>query len=121
MSATPDDRTPITGPIPISIEVTPTAVVLDMAALTRLVVGDVLDALLDPADTGLWDRLTDLADVERTPDEGRLPYEELVADLAERASSRVPLYGPRGRELADRLLRVSGPRPVPSQREADAA
>ncbi|MEU2135331.1 hypothetical protein [Streptomyces sp. NPDC018352] len=121
MSATSDDRTPITGPIPISIEVTPTAVVLDMAALTRLVVGDVLDALLDPQETGLWDRLTELADVERASEEGRLPYEELVADLAERASSRVPLYGYRGRELADRLLRVSGLRPVPSQREAGAA
>lgn len=112
----------ITGPIPIGIDITPTAVVLDLDALTRLVVGDVLDALLDEQDTSLWDRLHELADTEAAPTpEGRLPYEELVADLAGRASSRVPLYGHRARELADRLLRVSGPRPVPSQREAGAA
>ncbi|MFD9763231.1 hypothetical protein ACFWXI_06765 [[Kitasatospora] papulosa] len=116
-----DDRTPITGPIPVSIEITPTAVVLDMAALRALIVADVVEALLDPADTGLWDRLHELADTERTPQEGRLPYEQLLADLAERSSSKVPLYGHRSRELAERLLRVSGPRPVPSQREAGAA
>jgi hypothetical protein len=109
----------ITGPIPINIDTTPTAVVLDMAALTRLVVGDVLDALLDEQDTGAWDRLHELADTTAAPTpEGRLPYEELVAGLAEHASSRVPLYGPRARELADRLLRVSGPRAVPPSRRS---
>ncbi|MEV7491463.1 hypothetical protein AB0O08_11985 [Streptomyces anulatus] len=116
-----DDRTPITGPIPVSVEITPTAVVLDMAALRDMVVADVIEALLDPADTTLWDRLHELADTERAPQEGRLLTEELVADLGERSSSRVPLYGPRARELAERLLLLSGPRPVPSQREAGAA
>jgi hypothetical protein len=93
-----------------------------MTALTRLVVADVLDALLDEQDTGAWDRLHELADTTAAPTpEGRLPYEELVAALADRASSRVPLYGHRAREFAERLLLVSGPRPVPSQREAGAA
>jgi hypothetical protein len=111
--------TPITGPIPIHVDITPTAVVLDMAALTRLVVGDVLDALLDEQDTTLWDRLHELADTTAAPTpEGRLPYEELVAELADRASSRVPLYGHRARELAHRLLLVSGPRAVPSPRRS---
>ncbi|MFE4535633.1 hypothetical protein ACFRKB_11195 [Streptomyces scopuliridis] len=117
-----DDRTPITGPIPISINLTPTAVILDMHALTALVVGDVLDLLLDPADTTAWDQLHDLADTTAAPaPEGRLPYEELVAALAERSSSRVPLYGHRARELAERLLRASGPRPVPAQQDRRTA
>ncbi|MFE6931802.1 hypothetical protein ACFVDT_07195 [Streptomyces sp. NPDC057699] len=115
------DRDPITGPIPVSIDITPTAVVLDMTALTQLVVADVVEALLDPSSTELWDRLHELADTERTPVEGRLLTEELVGDLAERSSSRVPLYGHAARVLAERLLRMSGPRPVPSQREAGAA
>jgi hypothetical protein len=117
-----DDLDRITGPIPIHIRTTPTAIVLDMEALTRLIVGDVLDALLDPSDTGAWDRLHELADTEAAPTpEGRLPYEELVAELTERCSSRVPLYGTKARELADRLAQLAGPRPVPHQREAGAA
>lgn len=117
-----DDRTPITGPIPINIDTTPTAVVLDMAALTALVVGDVLDALLDEQDTTLWDRLHELADTTAAPTpEGRLPYEELVADLAERAPSQVPLYGTAALELRRRLAAVVAPKSVPAPREAGAA
>jgi hypothetical protein len=109
-----NDRTPITGPIPIYVETTPTAVVLDMAALTRLVVGDVLDALLHPEDTGAWDRLQELADGPKATDD-RLPYEELVEQLADAASSKVPLYGTKALELAERLNQAAGPKPVPNQ------
>lgn len=109
-----NDRTPITGPIPIYVETTPAAVVLDMAALTRLVVADVLDALLRPDDTTAWDRLHELAEGAAATD-GRLPYEELVEQLADGASSKVPLYGTRPLELAERLNRVAGPKPVPHQ------
>lgn len=112
------DETPVTGPIPIYVRTIPTGVVLDLEALTRLVVGDVLDALLAPADTGVWDRLHALADTDRTAVEGRLPYEELVAELTERASSRVPLYGPAALELMLKLSRASAPRAVPGQRGA---
>ncbi|WP_327246586.1 hypothetical protein [Streptomyces sp. NBC_01320] len=117
----PADREPVAGPIPIYVNATPSGAQLDLSALTALVVGDVLDALLDTEDTGLWDRLHDLADTTRTPDEGRLPSEELVAALAERSSSRVPLYGPAALELTRKLREAVAPRPVPSQREAGAA
>ncbi|MET7560603.1 hypothetical protein ABZS95_10400 [Streptomyces sp. NPDC005479] len=116
-----DDRTPVTGPIPIYVKAIPGGAALDLAALTALVVGDVLDALLDPADTEAWDRLHDLVDTDRTPEEGRLPYEELVAELVARASSRVPLYGPAALELTRRLRVAVAPRSVPPQREAGAA
>ncbi|MEU9861285.1 hypothetical protein AB0D99_10435 [Streptomyces sp. NPDC047971] len=109
-----DDRTPVTGPIPIYVETTPAAVVLDMAALTRLVVGDVLDALLHPEDTTAWDRLHELADGPAVSDD-RLPYEELVAQLAAAASSKVPLYGTKALELAEHLTQAAGPKPVPNQ------
>ncbi|MEE1735933.1 hypothetical protein PUR49_05310 [Streptomyces sp. BE147] len=115
------DRDPITGPIPIYVRTIPGGAALDLSALTALVVADVLEALLDPDDTTAWDRLHDLADTDRTPAEGRLPYEELVADLADRASSRVPLYGPAALELTRRLRRAVAPRAVPSQRKAGAA
>ena len=116
-----DDRTPITGPIQIYIRTTPTGVQLDLAALTELVVGDVIDALLDPADTGLWDRLHELADTEQTPVEGRLLTEELVADLGTRCSSRVPLTVPRARDLASTLRMLADRLTIPRQQDRRAA
>jgi hypothetical protein len=115
------DQTPIDGPIRISVVTTPGGPALELSAFTALVVGDVLDALLHPEDTTVWDRLHDLAETTRTPDEGRLPYEELVADLVDRASSRVPLYGGAALELTRRLREAAAPKAVPSQREAGAA
>jgi hypothetical protein len=115
------DQTPIDGPIRISVVTTPSGPALELSAFTALVVGDVLDALLHPEDTTAWDRLHDLADTVRTPDEGRLPYEELVADLVDRASSRVPLYGGAALELTRRLREAAAPKAVPAQREAGAA
>ncbi|MCX4601174.1 hypothetical protein OG402_11815 [Streptomyces anulatus] len=107
-----------TGPIPVYVRVVPTAVVLDLEALTRLVVGDVVNALLDPEDTGLWDRLHELADTERaTPEEGRLPYEELVAALTDRASSRVPLTVGRARDLSTTLRMLADRLTIPRQQD----
>ncbi|MEU8760704.1 hypothetical protein [Streptomyces sp. NPDC048659] len=105
---------PVTGPIPLYIRTIPAGVVLDLEAFTRLVVGDVLDALLSTEDTSAWDRLQELADAPAATD-GRLPYEELVEQLANAASSRVPLYGKASLELAKRLTQAGGPRPVPPQ------
>ncbi|MER6191813.1 hypothetical protein [Streptomyces cyaneofuscatus] len=112
------DNPNTTGPIPVYVEVIPTAVVLGLDALTRLVVGDVVDALLDPADTTLWDRLHELADTERaTPEEGRLPYEELVAALTDRASSRVPLTPGPARDLATTLRMLADRLTIPRQQD----
>lgn len=116
-----DDRTPATGPAPIYVKTIPGGVALDMAALTERVVCDVLDALLGP-DTTLWDQLHEVA--ELTPEtaaveaeRGRLPYEELVAALAERSSSRVPLYGAAAvLALIAKLRRASRSRTVGGQR-----
>lgn len=115
------DRHPINGPTRIYVEALPGGARLDLSALTEQIVGDVIDALLDPADTEAWDRLHDLADTDRTPAEGRLPYEELVAELVARSSSTVPLYGPAALELTRRLREAVAPKGVPSQREAGAA
>ncbi|WP_326700241.1 hypothetical protein OG909_24915 [Streptomyces sp. NBC_01754] len=107
----PADLKPVTGPIPVYARTTPTAVVLDLEALTQCVVSDVIDvidALLDPANTGPWDRLHELADLDmadmpQAPMEGRLLTEELVADLTARSSSRVPLTVSRARDLGTTL------------------
>ncbi|MFI8865308.1 hypothetical protein ACIGNW_00090 [Streptomyces sp. NPDC053707] len=117
-----DDQKPVTGPIPIYVRTIPTGVVLDMAALRDLIVGDVIEALLDPSDTGLWDRLHELAnmgmaDMPQVPMEGRLLTEELVADIGERCSSRIPLYGTAGLELTRKIREASAPRAVPQQRK----
>ncbi|MFJ3097405.1 hypothetical protein [Streptomyces hydrogenans] len=108
------DRTPITGPIPIYVETIPSGVALDMEALTRLVVADVIDALLRPEDTSLWDQLHALAE-EPAATDTRLPHEELVEQLVEATSSKVPLYGAKALELAQRLARAAGVKPVPQQ------
>lgn len=118
-----DDRTPTAGPIPIYVKAIPGGVTLDMGALTEMVVQDVLDALLGP-DTTLWDQLHEVA--ELTPEtaaaesaKGRLPYEELVAALAERASSRVPLYGAAAvLALIAKLRKAITSRSLPNQRSA---
>ncbi|MET9465843.1 hypothetical protein ABZY44_13750 [Streptomyces sp. NPDC006544] len=117
-----NDRTPIAGPIPIYVEAIPAGAVLDMAALTEIVVQDVLEALLEQ-DTTLWDRLHEVAELtpetaQAEADAGRLPYEELVAALAGRCSSRVPLYGPAVLKMAAKLQAVSAVRPIPGQRGA---
>ena len=109
------DQTPVTGPIPVYVRTIPTGVVLDLAALRDLIVADVIEALLDPQDTGLWDRLHELAD-EQTPVEGRLLTEYLITDLGERCSSRIPLYGPAALELTRKLRAAAAPRAVPAQR-----
>ena len=120
------DRARIDGPVPIHVRAIPTGVVLDMEALTRLVVADVLELLLADDDESWWDRLHQLADRENDngPVEGRPEgeFEELVAELAERSSSRVPLYGAEKVLELTRLLRAAvAPKAVPSQREAGAA
>jgi hypothetical protein len=112
--STDDQTTPITGPIPIYVKAIPGGAALDLSAFAALVVGDVLDQLLNPEDTHVWDRLHELAEGEPATD-GRLPFEELVADLAERCSSRVPLYGPAALELTRRLAVAVAPRAVPQQ------
>ncbi|MFF2228270.1 hypothetical protein ACFVV7_33690 [Streptomyces globisporus] len=107
-----------TGPIPVYVEVIPTAVVLGLDALTRLAAGDMVDALLDPQDTTLWDRLHELADTERTsPQDGVLPHEELVAALADRCSSRVPLTPSRARDLAATLRMLADRLTIPRQQD----
>lgn len=114
-----DDRTPITGPIPISVVAIPGGAALDLSALTQLVVHDVVEALL--ASDELWDRLNQLS-IPGRADDTRLPFEELVSEIAEACSSRVPLYGAERVLLLTRALRAAvAPKSVPSQREPGAA
>lgn len=111
-----DDRTPITGPIPIRVVAIPGGAALDMSALTQLVVQDVVEALL--ASDDLWDRLNQLS-MPGAVDPTRLPFEELVSDIAERCSSRVPLYGAERVLLLTRALRAAvAPKGIPGQRGA---
>ncbi|MEV6046067.1 hypothetical protein [Streptomyces xanthochromogenes] len=114
-----DDRTPITGPIPIRVVAIPGGAALDLSALTRLVVQDVVEALL--ASDDLWERLNQLSLPGRA-DDIRLPFEELVSEIAEGCSSRVPLYGAERVLLLTRALRAAvAPKSIPGQREAGAA
>lgn len=108
-----DDQTPITGPIPVYVRTLPTGVVLDLAALRNLIIGDVIDELLHAEDTTAWDLLTQAADPEAT---GESTREELEQHLAERASSRIPLYGTAGLDLTRKIRQALAPRAVPGQR-----
>ncbi|AZM91473.1 hypothetical protein [Streptomyces sp. W1SF4] len=110
------NQPPVTGPILIGVERIPAGATLDLGAFTSLVVSDVIDALLDP-DGALWDLLHEVADPPKRAedDDERLDREELERLLVERASSKVPLYGPAAARLARRLLAVAPPS-VPQQR-----
>ncbi|MFG2722680.1 hypothetical protein ACGFW5_30940 [Streptomyces sp. NPDC048416] len=111
-----DDRTPITGLIPIHVVAIPGGAALDLSALTQLVVQDTVEALLASED--LWERLNQLGMPGRA-DDTRLPFEELVAEIAERCSSRVPLYGAEQVLLLTRALRAAvAPKSIPGQRGA---
>ncbi|WP_033356251.1 hypothetical protein, partial [Kitasatospora aureofaciens] len=58
------------------------------------------------------------ADTERTsPQDGVLPYEELVAALADRCSSRVPLTPGRARDLATTLRMLADRLTIPRQQD----
>ncbi|THA82773.1 hypothetical protein [Streptomyces sp. A0592] len=110
------DPKPVDGPIPVHVRTIPGGAQLDLTALTRLVVGDVLDALLEGDDTTLWDLLHEVA-APSTGAADRLDREELEQQLVERASSRVPVYGPQVRRLAASLLKAARQH-IPARRDA---
>ncbi|MFD0358409.1 hypothetical protein ACFVHW_32455 [Streptomyces sp. NPDC127110] len=116
------EKPPVTGPIPLHVRHAPSGAVLDLSALSTLVVQDVLELLLSTDDPSWRERLDELA--EMTPEQkheqeeaGVLAYEQLVQDMAEAVSSRVPVYGPAVARLASALL-VAARRSVPTQRGA---
>ena len=109
----PADQTPVTGPIPIYVRTLPTGVILDLAALRALIVTDVVNELLNSEDTTAWDLLHSAADPDTA---GEFDGELLEQRLNEHASSRIPLYGTTGLDLAQRIRVALGPRSVPQQR-----
>ncbi|MFI8104746.1 hypothetical protein [Streptomyces sp. NPDC086023] len=109
----------MTGPIPVYVRRIPAGAELDMSALTAHVVSDVIDALIDPESTELWDLLQAVANppARAEGDTDQLDRERLETALVARASSRVPLYGPAVARLVERLLAVAGV-VLPKQRRA---
>lgn len=116
--------TRVDGPTPMLVRQTPSGVVLDHSAgLTPMVVADVLELLLKSDDTSWWDRLQQLANTEpddRPVDERpACEFEQLVADMAEHCSSRVPLYGrKRLHDVARRLRALAYTLPAQQNRRA---
>ncbi|WP_328721782.1 hypothetical protein OHT52_21325 [Streptomyces sp. NBC_00247] len=104
------DKTTISAPIPVGVRPIPGGARLLLDVFAQAVIEDVLGALLSTdADSDLYDRLVTLA--EMMPEEsaaagaeGRMPFEELVTDLADRASKHTHLYGERGLQLAEQVL-----------------
>ncbi|MFQ6851227.1 hypothetical protein AAIB46_10060 [Streptomyces sp. 35M1] len=93
---------------PLRVRAIPGGSRLALDAFAQTVIESVLDELLTPdRDSDLYDRLTQLADLtpaERAQlPEHRLPYEELVADLMDRAPKWAVLSGGAGTALAAQL------------------
>ncbi|RPK74501.1 hypothetical protein [Streptomyces sp. ADI95-17] len=112
----PDEKT-ISAPIPVRVRAIPGGSRLVLDAFAQTVIEDVLDALLSTdRESDLFERLVALAELDPEErallPEHRQPYEELVADLAERASKWTPLYGERGLDLAEQLM-ANGARALP--------
>lgn len=119
------DSKPVDGPIPVRVRSCPGGAVLELDAFATLLVQDVLELLLS-TNTPAWrERLDELA--EQTPEQARadeargiLAYEQLVADMSDAVSSRVPVYGRQVYALAAQLLKAAR-RHVPTQRGEAAA
>ncbi|MER6103645.1 hypothetical protein ABT115_15305 [Streptomyces sp. NPDC001832] len=124
----PADRTPVTGPFRISVDATPTGAALDMSHyLSTLILA--LAQAADEDGPSVLDDLQRIAELDRSARHQGIDSaatherDERVSDLLDELvdGGSVPVYGAQVLRLAEALRVVSGPRSVPSQREAGAA
>lgn len=99
-------RTPVDGPYPVHVEQIPAGVTLDVEALVRRVVADVVELLLGDR----FDDFERIAECRPATDPERLMTEQLVAELVAETATRIPVYGAQVLALADRLRELAGPR-----------
>jgi hypothetical protein len=98
-----DEAERVTGPIPLYVRRIPTGVVLDLEPFAQHVVHDIVTAVRE--DDAVWDQFAQAAagdpvDVDR-----------LSAELTDRVSTRLPLYGQRAAELGERLRAMAPAEP----------
>jgi hypothetical protein len=123
------DTTPVDGPFPIKVSVTPSGAELDISTFLFKAVFTELITKADEDPEGLVSELADMADLLRSAVHGgrdshaRHEFDERMNQMITEYANDgvVPVYGPAVGRLAGRLAEIAAPRPVPSQREAGAA
>ncbi|MER6605816.1 hypothetical protein ABT282_07835 [Streptomyces sp. NPDC000927] len=103
-----------------TVEIAPRKVILDVTALTRLIVSDIIDTLLKPGDTREWDLLHQIADPDRLTN-GQNIRERLEQELADQSTSRITMPHSKARALAEQISLASGSIKMPHQRNPEAA
>ncbi|WP_028814460.1 hypothetical protein [Streptomyces flavidovirens] len=122
------DRTPVTGPFRISVDMLPTGVALDVSHYLSTLVLALAQAAEEDGEGVLAD-LVNIAELDRSAghqgiDSGATHERDArVQDLLDELvdGGKVPVYGQQVLRLAERLRVLAAPKAVPSQREAGAA
>lgn len=114
---------PVDGPFRIYVEAIPRGVALDVEALVRHVVQDVVELLLSEKYGDRFDGLADAQarDARLIERPGDLPAESLVADLVDEVDTKLPVYGAQARYLGEALRAHTAPKAVPGQRAEGGA
>jgi hypothetical protein len=123
------DTTPVDGPFPIKVSVTPSGAELDISTFLFKAVFTELITKADEDPEGLVSELTDMADLLRSAvHQGRDSHarhefdERMTQMLAEYANDgAIPVYGAQVGRLRDKLADIAAPRPIPAAREGGAA
>ncbi|AQW55245.1 hypothetical protein ACIQPP_05340 [Streptomyces violaceusniger] len=114
---------PVDGPFRIYVDPIPAGVELDITAFVEALL---LTIVRDEADT-----IAEIAELDQsaqhavaqgnTDSHAGHERDTEIERLADRLGAKLPVYGRQMMRLAERLLQLSQPRPVPAQREGGAA
>ncbi|WP_327162057.1 hypothetical protein [Streptomyces zaomyceticus] len=112
-----DDRTPVTGRL--YVEALPGLVTLDVSPLVEDNVHDVLNLLMTDE---FYDTFREIACAEPTVEHDghtpeRLAFEQLLAGLVERLSTRQALTGRQAVQVAQQMLRYAEPMVAAAERD----
>lgn len=121
--------TPVDGPYPIRVTATPSGAELDVTAFLFKAVFTELISKADEDPEGFASELADMADLLRSANHGRRDsharhaFDERMHDMLKTYANdgAIPLYGDQVSRLRDKLAEIATPRPVPSQRDGEAA
>lgn len=117
------------GPFPIRVNATPSGCELDVSSFLVAAVFTELISKADDDPEGLVDELKDMAELLRSAlhqgkdSHARHEFDARMQALVKEFGNdgAIPLYGAAVGRMRDRLAQIAAPRPLPGQREGEAA